>query len=149
METLQVVAILVTLLMLGHAIHTEYFVTPSKGTPCPAQPCHTLSHYLENTTQYFTSNTRISFLRGVHKINKCGVFHIKQVFNLVLTKYNASSSHTAMIICMKPATLRFENIANLVVKHLSMLYCGYPVVHLNTKDKIRSSVAVALMHITL
>ena len=133
METLQVVAILVTLLMLSHAIQTEYFVTPSKGTPCPAQPCHTLSHYLENTTEYFTSNSRISFLL---KINKCGVFHIKQVFNFILTKYNASSSHAAMIICMKPATLRFENIVNLVVKHLSILYCGYPVVHLNTKHKI-------------
>ena len=148
MQALQVVAVLVTLLMLGHAIHTEYFVTPSEGTPCTALPCHTLSHYLENTTQYFTSNTRISFLHGVHKINKSGVLHIKQVFNLILTKYNASSSHAATIICMKLATLRFENIVNLVVKHLSILYCGYPVVCFNTEDKMRSSLAVALMHIT-
>ena len=139
---------MVTLLMLGHAIQTEYFVTHSEGAPCPALPCHTLSHYLENTTQYFTSNTRISFLHGVHKINKSRVFHIKQVFNFILTKYNASSSHAAMIICMKPATLRFESIVNLVVKHLSIRYCGYPVVRLTIKDKIRSSVAVALMHIT-
>ena len=127
------VAILVTFLMLSHAIQTEYFVTPSEGTPCRALSCHTLSHYLENTTQYFTSNTRISFLHGVYKSR---VFHIKQVFNLILTRYSASSSHTATIICMKPATLRFENIVNLVVKHLSILYCGYPVVQLNTKDKI-------------
>ena len=70
------------------------------------------------------------------------------ISTLILTKYNASSSHAAMIICMKPATLRFENIVNLVVKHLSILYCGYPVVCLNTKDKIRSGVALALMHIT-
>ena len=35
MQAPQAVAVLVTLLMLGHAIHTEYFVTPSEGTPCP------------------------------------------------------------------------------------------------------------------
>ena len=82
------------------------------------------------------------------KLINLGCSISKQVFNFILTKYNASSSHVAMITCMKPATLRFENIVNLVIKHLSILYCGYPVVRLNTKDKIRSSVAVALMHIT-
>ena len=134
MQALQAVVVLVTLLMLGHTIHTEYFVTPSEGTPCLAVPCHTLSHYLENTTEYFTSNTRISFLHGVHKISKSGVFRIKQVFNLILTRYKAS--HAATITCMKLATLRFENIVNLVVKHLSILYCGYPVVRFNTEDKM-------------
>ena len=47
-----VLAVLVTLLTLGHAIQTEYFVAPNESTPCPAQPCHTLFHYLENTTHY-------------------------------------------------------------------------------------------------
>ena len=109
MKTLQVVTVLVTFLMLGHAIQTEYFVTPNESTPCPALPCHTLSYYLENTTWYFTSNTRISFLDGVHEINKSGVFHIKDVSNLTLTGYNVSSSHAAKIICRKPTSLRFEN----------------------------------------
>ena len=148
MKTLQVVTVLVILPMLGHAIQTEYFVTPNEGTPCPALPCHTISHYLENTTQYFTSNTRISFLDGAHEINKSGVFHIKDVSNLTLTRYNVSGSHAAKIMCMEPASLRFENIVNLVVKHLSVLYCGYPLMQLNDDKGRNSSVAVVLRYIT-
>ena len=144
MQALQVVAILVTLLMLGHAIHTEYFVTPSEGTPCPALPCHTLSHYLENTTEYFTSNTRISFLHGVNKIYKFGVLLVENVSNLTLTGYN---SHPADIICMQAASLIFENIENLTMKHLSILYCGYPSMSFN-HEKNLSSVAMFLLYIT-
>jgi len=150
MTFLQVVTILVTILTLssGQAIQIEYFVTPNEGTPCPALPCHTLSHYLENTTQYFTSNTRITFQHGVHKINKSGMLLIENVSNLTLTGHNVSSSHAAKIECssMKPTVLAFSNIINLVVKHLSVLYCGYPAVKfVNTKW---SSVAVLLQNIT-
>ena len=150
MKSLQVVTILVTILTLssGQAIQIEYFVTPNEGTPCPALPCHTLSHYLENITQYFTSNTRISFLHGVHKINKSGMLLIGNVSNLTLTGHNVSSSHAAKIECssMKPAVLAFLNIINLIVKHLSVLYCGYPAVKSYTKEW--SSVAVVLQNIT-
>ena len=144
MRTMQVVAVLVTLLMVGHPILTEYFVTPNESTPCPAQPCHTLSHYLENTTHYFTSNTRISFLHGLHKIKN--VLWVKGVSNLTLTGYNVSSSHAVNIICLKPAFLGFRSILNLVVKYLSILYCGYPIVPFEI-EKEPSSVAVLLLDI--
>ena len=127
MKPLQTAAILVTLLTLGHAFQTEYFVKPNESTRCPTLPCHTLSYYLENTTRYFTSNTGINFLQGVHEINKSGVLLIQNVFNLTLTRYKMTGSNAAKIICMQPATLRFYNMANLVINHLSVLYCGYPV----------------------
>ena len=148
MRALQVVAVLLTLLMVGHAIQIEYFVTPSKGTPCPAFPCHTLSHYLENTTQYFTFNTRISFLHGVHEINKSGVFTIKNVTNLTLTGYTVSSSHAAKIICTQPAVLVFQNIVNLVLKHFTVLYCGYPFLTFRKMSSLATSAAVFLRNIT-
>ena len=127
MRALQVVAVLLPLLMVGHAIQIEYFVTPNGDTPCPQQPCHTLSYYLENTTQYFTSNTRINFLHGVHNIKKSGVFLIKNVANLTLTGYTVSSSNASKIICMQPAVLAFWNIVNLELKQFTVLYCGYPL----------------------
>ena len=145
MKALQLTAVLVTLLMLGHAIQTEYFVKPNESTPCPVLPCHTLSHYLENTTWYFTSNTRISFLHGIHRINISGELLIKNVFNLTLTGYNVSSSNAA-IVCMQPASLKFENVENLVMKHLSILYCGYPILLL---DSGNASVAVFFEDIIL
>ena len=114
----------------------------------PALPCHTLSYYLENTTQYFISNTRISFLHGVHKINKSGVFLIKNVINLTLTGYNVSSSHAAKIICTQPAVLAFWNIANLVLKHFTVLYCGYPLLTFYKTPSPAISATVFLWNIT-
>ena len=60
MKVLQVVAVLVTVPTLGHAIQTEYmyFVTPNENTPCPTLPCHALSlsgkHYTVLRIQYQT-----------------------------------------------------------------------------------------------
>ena len=145
MKPLMVLAVLVTLLIFGHAFQTEYFVKPNESTSCPALPCHTLSHYLENTTWYFTSKTRISFLHGIHKINKSGKLLIKNAFNLTLTGYNVSSSNAA-IVCMQPASLKFESMENLVMKHLSIIYCGYPILSL---DNDTASVAVFFEDIIL
>ena len=147
MKALQVVTVLVTLLTMGYAIQTEYFVTPNESTPCPALPCHTLSHYLDNTTQYFTSNTRISFLHGVHEIYTSRKLWITNVSNLILTGYNVSNSHSAKIVCMQPASLIFENIVHLVIKNLSLFYCGYPIVPFQNEKEL-SSIAVFLGNIT-
>ena len=148
MRALQVVAVLLTLLMVGHAIQIEYLVAPNGDTPCPALPCHTLSHYLENTTQYFTSNTRISFMHGVHNINKSGVFTIKNVANLTLAGFDVSSSQAAKIICTQPAVLAFQNIVNLVLKHFTVLYCGYPLLIFYEISSRAICVAVFLRNIT-
>ena len=148
MRALQVVAVLLPLLIVGHAIQIEYFVAPNEGTPCPALRCHTISYYLENTTQYFTSNTRISFMHGVHEINKSGVFVIKNVTNLTLTGFSVSSSHGAKIICTQPAVLAFLNIASLELKHFTVLYCGYPLLIFYNTPHPAISVAVFLWNIT-
>jgi len=125
MKMLWILAILVTPLTLSYAIQTEYFVKPDNSTPCPGLPCHTLSHYLESTTQYFASNTRISFLPGVPEVDKVSVLDIKNVSNLTLAGYNVLRSHAAKIACRRPAVLKFRNIVNLVIMHLSIVYCGY------------------------
>ena len=153
MKTLQVPAVLATscTLILCHAIQIEYFVKPNDSTPCPGFPCHTLSHYLESTTQYFASNTRISFLPGVHEVDKTPGWHIKDVSNLTLAGYNVFSSHdacSAKIVCVKPATLIFQNAVNLVIKHLSIIYCGLPLRPFDGFDGLGSSAAVHLVDIT-
>jgi len=123
MKTLQILAVLVT---LCHANQTEYFVKPNESVPCPGLPCHTLSHYMDNTTLYFASNTRISLVPGVHKVDKSPGLCIENVSDFIVAGYNVSSSHAAKIVCMKPATLVFFKVVNLVIKQLSIIYCGYP-----------------------
>ena len=133
--------------MSARLFNYEYFVKPNESTLCPALlPCHTLSYYLENTTRYFTSNTRFSFLHGVHEINKSGVLLVQNAFSLTLSGYKMTGSNTAKIICMQPATLRFYSMVNLVINHLSVLYCGYPVLEF-VNGKELSSAALYFLNI--
>ena len=143
---MKLLAFLVTLPILCHANQTEYFVKPDDSTPCPETPCYTLFHYLESIAHYFASNTRVSFLPGVHVIDRRSVLYIENVSNLTLAGYNASNSHAAngaKIVCMKPATLSFWKVVNLVIKHLSIIKCGYPIAMPNGK-----SAAVYMREIT-
>ena len=98
-EALQIlhVTVLVSLLTLCHTIQSEYFVRSNDRTPCPGLPCHTFSHLLESTTKYFASNTKISFLPGVHLVEKVSVLHIVKVSNLTLAGYTIiSNEHTSI-----------------------------------------------------
>ena len=56
---------------------TVLYVKPTKDTPCPSEPCHTLDEYAQNTSQYF-SGTTIEFLPGTHNLSK--PLHIHQLW---------------------------------------------------------------------
>ena len=65
--------ILLTLLLsfLGISTGTVYHVTPDDH-PFPnitCHHCHNLQHYLLNVTKYFTSNTQLLFLPGIHHLD--------------------------------------------------------------------------------
>jgi len=100
---------------------------------------------LVNTT--YTSNTKISFLPGVHKIDTVSVLYVANVTNLTLAGYNVSTSYAAKIVCIKPATLFFSNIVNLVIERLSIIYCGSPIYVFQNEEEC-SSIAVYLQYIT-
>ena len=97
---------------------------------------------LANTTQY-TFNTKISFLPGFHTIDTMSILYIA---NITLAGYNVSTSHAAKIVCVYPATLIFSNIVNLVMKHLSIVYCGSPIFKLRHEEEF-SSIAVFFTNI--
>ena len=61
-------------------------------------------------------------------VEKVSVLLIAKVSNLTLAGYmsNSHAPKNAKIVCMKPATLVFFKIVNLVIKNLSIIYCGYP-----------------------
>ena len=73
-------------------------------------------------------------------------FLVENVTSLTLTGYNASGSKAANIICKEPAVLRFNNVTNLVISHLSILYCGYPVLKF-VDGKQLSNAAVYILNI--
>ena len=55
-----------------HVWATEYYVRPTEpsSTPCPGQPCYTLSYYIGYSGYYFQSDTTFKFLPGTHYMDK-------------------------------------------------------------------------------
>ena len=92
-----------------------------------------------------TSNTRISFLNGVHDINKSGVLLIKK-FSTSLLLDTMCLAQILQKPRLQPAILRFNKITNLVINHLSVLYCGYPVLQF-VNGKELSSAALYFLNI--
>ena len=46
----------------------EFFILPNLNAPCPTRPCYILSQVMDNSSQYFTSNTRAVFPQGIMKL---------------------------------------------------------------------------------
>ena len=69
------IIIMYSILLLTSLLHittcTVYTVTPDDhyypNTTC--HHCHNLQHYLLNITKYFTSNTQLLFLPGLHYLH--------------------------------------------------------------------------------
>ena len=46
------------------------YVTPKPSIPCPGMPCLTLSQYSQDQEAYFSTDTELHFLSGVHRLNR-------------------------------------------------------------------------------
>ena len=63
----------------------HYYVTATNGSDCPpTSPCHPLNYYVQNAASYFTSNTVVEFLPGLHEFNYTGIVLISHARNLTL-----------------------------------------------------------------
>ena len=102
---------------------TTYYVTPTPETPCPGEPCHTLSEYVAQVGEYFTSYTMLMFLSGNHTLEKS--VSIEKQINLSLIGDSSSLPQvTSRIICSQPASINFYNTSNLVISSLAFISCG-------------------------
>ena len=112
------------LLWLHTATSTVYNVTPDyhyyPNTTC--HHCHNLQHYLLNTTKYFTSNTKLLFLPGLHHLRKNLV--IQNVYNISLIG-NATNGATpdTVIQCNSSVGIEMTNITNLRVTNITVRSC--------------------------
>ena len=104
---------------------SKFFIMPSSNTNCPKTPCYTLSQLMENTSQYFTSNTTAVFPPGYHKISTEGQLVIQNVSNIFLVGGNRNS--LTMIHCTEHFGLAFINITNLTITELYFSMCGIPL----------------------
>ena len=118
------------------------FITPTLNTPCPAEPCYTLSVYarLQPESHDLSSNTTLVFLPGDHVLE-----HTASIVNLAsVTLLGDSSSFpdiTSRITCTQPASLTFEGIHELHINLLAFVSCGHtsPALSINSVRQARIS----------
>ena len=121
---------------------TIYYVTPTPDTPCPGEPCHTLSQYTELYFKNPSSNTTLVFLPGDHTLNDTTVVVgtgnswrtktvVLQEFNYPypsLTLLGSPSSLpevSSRIVCTWPAEFVFSGITDLYISALAFISCGH------------------------
>ena len=117
--------LLLLVLLTSCSAQSTYYVTPTPDTPCPGEPCHTLSEYVAD--QYFNNlpvNTRIEFLPGSHTLE-----HTISVTNTTWFTLHGDSASlpdvTSRIECTWPAGFVFTNITELHISAMAFISCGH------------------------
>ena len=113
---------LLLLSLLHSTTSTVYTVIPDRyynpNTTC--HHCHNLQHYLLNITKYFTSNTQLLFLPGLHKPRDHTNLIIKNVYNISLIGRPANSTGRiqGIAICSNSLLVLMINISRLTIKNI-------------------------------
>ena len=91
------------ILLASCSAQSTYYITPTPDTPCPGEPCHTLSEYVAG--QYSNSlpvNTTMEFLPGNHTLEQ--TISVKKLRWLTLRGDSSSLPEvTSRIVCSRPA----------------------------------------------
>ena len=117
------------IIILSSLLHittcTVYTVTPDDhyypNTTC--HHCHNLQHYLLNITKYFTSNTQLLFLPGLHHLHTDLIIQNVHNISLIGSTANGTTLDTviqcqqyAMYINTKCITI--SNVSTLIIRNL-------------------------------
>ena len=97
-----------------------YYVTPASTLPCPGEPCHTLSEFVQQADTYFTSDTTFVFLPGNHTLEN-GLL-VRGITSLTLL--GDSSIPQTVITCTRAVSLAFISIDEVQIRGLTFMSCG-------------------------
>ena len=119
------IPLLILVLLTACSGQSTYYVTPTPDTPCPGEPCHTLSEYVAG--QYFNNlpvNTTMEFLPGNHTLEQ--TISVTSLTWLTLRGDSSSLPEvTSRIECTWPAGFVFTNISELHISVLAFISCGH------------------------
>ena len=119
----------ILILILLHHVHivtcTVYTVTPDDhyypNTTC--HHCHNLQHYLLNITKYFTSNTQLLFLPGLHHLHTDLILQNVHNISLIGSTANGTTLDTVIIQCNSSVGIVITNITNLTLSEMTVKNC--------------------------
>ena len=105
--------------------HTIYTVTPDDhyypNTTC--HHCHNLQHYLLNVTKYFTSNTQLLFLPGLHHLHTDLIIQNVHNISLIGSTANGTTPDTVIIQCNSSVGITLSNITDFTMERLMIENC--------------------------
>ena len=130
-STVLTLLVLIATIYKCRAAH-HYYVTATDGSDCPPTfSCHPLNYYVLNADSYFTSNTVVEFLSGLHVFNYTGHVIISYARNLTLigsdSHVNTSTrcSHSdSIVFCTNYSGFLFVGINGLNIIKLHFTHCG-------------------------
>ena len=110
----------------GSWTDVDVFVKPEDAQDCGgSHPCHSLSEYISSSQCYFTSNTMVHFLPGVHLLGENITVRGVSNLSLVGSSVNSSQGPSATIQCSRANVgLAFVGGTNLSVRRIAIRYCG-------------------------
>ena len=122
--------VLFTLFLLSSLLHITtcavYTVTPDDhhypNTTC--HHCHNLQHYLLNITKYFTSNTQLLFLPGLHHLHTDLIIQNVHNISLIGSTANGTTLDTVIIQCNSSVGIVMANITNLIMSNMVIKGCN-------------------------
>ena len=119
------ISLLLLVLLTSCSARSTYYVTSTPDTPCPGEPCHTLSQYVANQNfKNLLASTTMKFLPGNHTLNQT-----ISVTNLTWLSLLGDSSSlpevTSRIVCTWPAGFVFTGITELYISSLAFISCGH------------------------
>ena len=107
--------------------HTTHYVKPTANTPCPANPCLTLSEYAQQTHHWLTSNTTLLFLPGEHVLSVNFTVENVSDFEIYAQQTSSADGDTASgsrIVCQGLVGFTFRHISHVTVHGLTFNSCG-------------------------
>ena len=135
--------VLPCLLLLSWTVTAEqFYIIPSNRTECPRGPCYTLTDVVQDSSQFFTSNTVIIFLPGYHQAKTTMELSvlIKNVRNISMIGYNQTNSDSKSVIqCTGSLGFAFINVTALKIAKLTFSFCGAEVLsNITIKEFVNS-----------
>ena len=117
--------LLIILILLSATTCVIYNVTPDDTT---CHHCHNLQHYLLNATKYFTSNTQLLFLPGLHHLHTNLIIQNVHNISLIGSTTNGTTPDT-VIQCNSSVGIVMNNITSLIMKNMIFKNCttGYDI----------------------
>ena len=139
--------------LIVHCQDNQYWVRPNISVDCPrgvvSEHCVLLSDIANNSSNFFTDNTAVHFLGGVHTItsgvgcwigatgsvNRSSIDQLP-VHNISITGYKSSNGESAVVLCQTiKIGFAFYKVDKLSLSGLTIRNCGFNVSKTKQHDR--------------